>query len=315
MHHCLLNVCNYCPFYCRNHKCKKPKKSKNVESSSKHHKSNGITKKSGGKYGSLADSVPPSNDESVKHKLRLLRSETRRRKNKLSRSSDSAYNIANCFMDAPSTSTGITSSSGSVFRVVEQDSDEEVSLNGACLESRSNSEEESLVNILPTPLNGTHDLCLDSLFMPSSNSNGNVVAIRNQYTRNEHNNSVSDSSNVLCQNLNNYNDMDPCLYLFNEDSTDDSSDCDYTPPKKIRSNETTLSHESSLKSGQCSSGSGYMLRNTKNHLARSSNSISANLNGHSSDDNDYQLEETFRRRSKKPRLNIRKRIGQDSDSN
>lgn len=44
----------------------------------------------------------------------------------------------------------------------------------------NNASEDNLVNILPTPLNGTHDMYINVLEMSSGNTNGNVVTIRNE---------------------------------------------------------------------------------------------------------------------------------------
>lgn len=68
------------------------------------------------------------------------------------------FECSNSSFDTPSTSTGITGSSSAVFRVVEQDSDEDVPEN-------LNNVENNLINILPTPLNGTHDLYINVLEM------------------------------------------------------------------------------------------------------------------------------------------------------
>lgn len=72
--------------------------------------------------------------------------------------------------DTPSTSTGITGSSNSLFRVIEQDSDDEIPPN-VCIENH-NSAENNLINILPTPLNGTHDLYINVLEMNNTGSTG-----------------------------------------------------------------------------------------------------------------------------------------------
>ncbi|KAJ8941914.1 hypothetical protein NQ318_013247 [Aromia moschata] len=77
-------------------------------------------------------------------------------------------------LDAPSTSTGITNSNGVVYRVIEQDSDEEGQGQIATELCDENHvvEEDILVNILPTPLNGTHDMFVNVLEMANGAADG-----------------------------------------------------------------------------------------------------------------------------------------------
>lgn len=252
--------------------------------------------------------------------------------------------VSNSSIDAPSTSTGITGSSNSVFRVIEQDSDEDFPPN-SCLESRSNSE-ENFVNILPTPLNGTHDMCLNALDITNHGSNGNVVALRNEdYMNPEHastsnaTNNINGKHSVMAHGSCHQSDDGPCIDGFsnsddiyindayeyvNSDTfvngnsyinDSDSSDCeyDYTPVKKKCSSDMSTP-DSGFATGPCSSGSTYAIRSSRSHLPCSSRSINGSYNGHSSDDTDYPYEK-IRKRAKKARLNIRKQIGGDSDSN
>lgn len=66
-------------------------------------------------------------------------------------------------LDAPSTSTGITSSKSNLYRVIEQDSDEEPRNGTESHEEDDNPEENNFISILPTPLNGTRDLYINVL--------------------------------------------------------------------------------------------------------------------------------------------------------
>lgn len=66
-------------------------------------------------------------------------------------------------LDTPSTSTGITSSpKRSLYRIIEQDSDDEPRNSNENNEGDS-VEENNFVNILPTPLNGTRDVFINVL--------------------------------------------------------------------------------------------------------------------------------------------------------
>lgn len=306
-------------------------------------KSTSNSKKTGGKHNTRQSSpTHGSEKENRKHKLHIDKSErwTRSKKCKTRENFKdiSENSISNSSIDAPSTSTGITGSSNSVFRVIEQDSDEDLPSNG-CLESRSNSE-ENFVNILPTPLNGTHDLCFNSLDMPNHNTNGNVVALRNEYEdASTSNNPAIATKNVTISHTSCHIEDGPCLDEFNNNegmcvretyqyvsadsfmnggsfiNDSDSSECeyDYTPVKKKHASDITTP-DSGFVTAPCSSSSSYGVHTTKNHPSCSNRSINGSYNGHSSDDPDYAFEK-FRKRAKKARLNIRKQIGGDSDSN
>ncbi|KAF5292282.1 hypothetical protein FQA39_LY03316 [Lamprigera yunnana] len=277
--------------------------------------------------------------ESRKHKLHRDKHEkvTRAKKCKTKQNfKDFCENsVSNSSIDAPSTSTGITSSNN-VFRLVEQDSDEDAPLN-RCLESRTNSE-ENFVNILPTPLNGTHDMCLNALEMSNhnNNNNGNVVALRNEdYLRVEApstSSSINEGKSSIMVQRSCHRQDSPCLEeltheegceFVNSDSCvnnnsyvngSDSSECEYdcNPVKKRSSDMSTP--DSGFVTGPCSSNSSYTIHTSKHHKPGSSRSANSSYNDISSDDPDYPYEK-FRKRAKKARLNIRKKICGDSDSN
>lgn len=135
-------------------------------------------------------------------------------------------------LDAPSTSTGITSSHN-IYRVVEQDSDEETPTSARCL-INGDVENSNLVNILPTPINGTHDMLINVLEMTediinrnSESMNGGASTSRGQRRR------YDSSSCSLGNNGNNYDSADT-----HTDTEDDSEEyeCEYlTPVKRKRS--------------------------------------------------------------------------------
>ncbi|KAK4884518.1 hypothetical protein RN001_000789 [Aquatica leii] len=323
----------------QNRRKRKPShKSKN--SNTKYLKNNGSSKKACSKKNDRSSS-PLSNSyfdkENRKHKLHVDKSErmTRSKKCKTKQNfKDICENsVSSSSIDGPSTSTGITSSA-TVFRVVEQDSDEDIPLN-RCLENTTNSE-ENFVNILPTPLNGTHDMCLNTLEINDHNNNGNVVALRNEdYIRVEAPSTSSlnnDTKTSVIIHNSCQNEEGPCLEKFtNEDAYEfvnsesylnsntyindsDSSECEYdcTPIKKRNSEISTP--DSGFVTGPCSSSSGYTIHSSKSHKPCSSRSVNNSYNEISSDDPDYPYEK-FRKRAKKARLNVRKKICGDSDSN
>lgn len=256
----------------------------------------------------------------------------------------------NMLLDTPSTSTGITSSSSAVFRVLDQDSDEEAlnsPPNGLPEENHlSDHEEENLVNILPTPLNGTQEHVFSSLEMPStsiqqavsngqltngtSSSNGNVVTIRNS---DEYNNEASTSrGSSECHNRkrktaanstpksNYFSDSDedcPSTSAANgngvpgglSSSTDSEYGYDYyTPPKKRRAASYS---DSGCGTGPSSTKSKFMEKYVC--FNKAPEMAGGSQNGYSSEEE--HRNERFRKRVRKARVNIRNRVGADSDSN
>ncbi|RZC41940.1 DDB1- and CUL4-associated factor 5 [Asbolus verrucosus] len=224
-------------------KNRKKKGSQKFKTSSKFKKNNGTNKKSTSSSKHVA-----LEKDNHKHKFVPERSKLRKYRTRQSLRETCDSGASNNSFDAPSTSTGITSSNNSVFRVIEQDSDEDVPPNN-CTEN-GGSEENNFVNILPTPLNGTHDI-----------------------------------------------------------ESDTDYEFDYrTPVKKRR---TVSASDSGCGTGPCSSTSPYPIRNSRNHQECSSNDLYNN--GRDSEE-EFNYEK-FKKRVNKARMNIRKQIGVDSDSN
>lgn len=221
-------------------------------------------------------------------------------------------NTSNNSFDAPSTSTGITGSSNSVFRIIEQDSDEDVPTL-ECTESQSNLE-ENLVNILPTPLNGTQDMYINALEI----TNGNVVTVRNEEYVNATSSNrsfdegrASTSSNGVCRysegpsngKIKDY--VNNSSYLHSSES-DSEYEYNYHTPSPNKKRRSSLNvPDSGCASGPCSSNGSYSRKSARN------SGCSTSFNN----DNDDDYNVTFKKRVKKAKLNIRKHIGADSDSN
>lgn len=306
----------------------------------KYTKHNGYTKKSTSKCNVSTRSSSP--DEEIR-KSKVEPEKIKLRKYRTRQSLKEIFDCSNNSFDAPSTSTGITGSSSSVFRVIEQDSDDDVPPN-VCTE-RPDNLENNLVNILPTPLNGTHDLYINVLEMNNSSAGTNVVTIRNEdYGRASTSNGVSTRWQVehaasTSATTNGNRSNNGCDYeahcsastgslalrknLFNDEHTaEDSfpnttylseSESDYefnyqTPSPSRKRRYSASVTDSGCGSGPCSSNGSYSLRNRRNYV-----SCNNGYNGHSSDD-DYAYV-SFKKRVKKAKLNIRKHIGADSDSN
>lgn len=188
-------------------------------------------------------------------------------------------------LDMPSTSTGITSSNNAVYRIIEEDSDDEVPPN-VC-NNLPEIVEQELINILPTPLNGTHDM---------------------------YNESTDNATNS--HDVNEYTDTDSSMY-------ESEGVVSLTPNFKARNGESATPESGIGSSGACSSsgtnhsgGSQY-----RRHLACSSSSngngsrfMQAPLDDGSDGDQEY-IYERFKQRLKKVRVNIRNQIFGDSDSN
>ncbi|XP_066154685.1 DDB1- and CUL4-associated factor 5 [Euwallacea fornicatus] len=266
----------------------------------------------------------------------------------------------NMLLDTPSTSTGITSSNSSVYRVLEQDSEDEAlnltvhsPQNGDNDEDNhsSNNEEENLVNILPTPLNGTSEHVINALEVPqnsaemsntngqvsngNSASNGNLIAINNNE---DYNNGASTSrgpidlqtskrKNVKRQYVSpkvNFSDSeDECILNYTnghkvEDGystfSSDSDDCEFhTPPTKRR----TISHtDSGFGTSSSNNRSSRCLDKYLNFSSKKTPEIAPGntQNGRTSDEE--HRNERFRKRVRKARMHFRNRVyANDSDSN
>lgn len=127
----------------------------------KYAKHNGYTKKSASKCNSVSARSSSPDEEMQRSKVEPEKPKLRKYRTR--QSLKEIFECSNSSFDAPSTSTGITGSSSAVFRVVEQDSDDDVPP-AVCTENHNNME-NNLINILPTPLNGTHDLYINVLEM------------------------------------------------------------------------------------------------------------------------------------------------------
>lgn len=177
-------------------------------------------------------------------------------------------------IDVPSTSTGITAGSSSnnpIFRVIEQDSDEETSQpNTANCDTRA-APADNFVNILPTPLNGSQDMYINVLEI----ANTNVVA-----------NNLRGSSEFVTENYSSLSDSDYEIVM--------------TPVKQRRTHLSPEMVDSGFATGPCTSSGSKPARNRRHQCDTS--------------DDEYKYEK-FRKRVKKARLNMRKQIGIDSDSN
>ncbi|XP_068896111.1 uncharacterized protein [Tenebrio molitor] len=314
-------------------KNRKKKGSQKSKTSSKFKKNNGTNKKS------PLSSKHAVEKDSHKHKFVSERTKFRKYRTRQSVRETCDSSTSNNSFDAPSTSTGITSSNNSVFRVIEQDSDEDVPPNN-CIEN-GGSEENNFVNILPTPLNGTHDMYINVLEMTNNNSNANVVTVRNEEyeeasTSNRSNSAIlphecgsggymhmfengfasTSNDNANCTgvrrascSVDNYVQNDSYNGYGNESESDTDYEYDYrTPVKKRR---TVSASDSGCGTGPCSSTSPYPIRHTRNHQECSSNDLYNNQRD-SEDEFNY---EKFKKRVSKARMNIRKQIGVDSDSN
>lgn len=204
----------------------------------------------------------------------------------------------------PSTSTGITASTSSLYRIYEQDSDEEIQQQQQpppppASPPTNPTAEQPLINILPTPLNGTHDMYINILQIPISSTNNrsnNVITVRNESVTNYDNNETTNNS-------------------YNRDSDSDSAaeidgpSTSVTPNGKYN-NLGTYTPDSGISSRPCStSGS-----NTSMPCSSGLNNRLRHLEDNS-DDPDWRLE-TFKKRLKRARLNLRNNINHgDSDSN
>lgn len=185
-------------------------------------------------------------------------------------------------LDMPSTSTGITASSSSLYRIYEEESDEEQQQQP----SVSDPPEQQLINILPTPLNGTHDMYINILQVPVQTRN-NVITVRNESVNYENDFARdSDTSDEEIQEKSTPNGKYTGVDNYTPDSGISSRPC------------STNGSNNSVYNMPCSSG-----------LNRHSRNLDDN-----SDDPDWGYE-TFKKRLKRARLNLRNNLNGDSDSN
>ncbi|KAI4466865.1 hypothetical protein MML48_2g00004860 [Holotrichia oblita] len=257
---------------------------------------------------------------------------------------NSSGSANNSSYDVPSTSTGITGTSSSVYRVIEQDSDEEAPPTNVCTENNSNLE-DNFVDIIPTPLNGSHDMYINMIEMPNNINNSNAITMNGNNNNNSNNvvtlrnedytstSSAGHSHSVKCDsggeddeysaefasyiNENGYSNDTNRNNNNNSSYSDSDQDYNYTPVKKRRRNHSEI--DSGFATGSCSSNNSYAKRSLRSNSSVTRTTIATsynnnnNNNDHSSDDDCHY--EKFKKRVKKARVNIRKQIGGDSDSN
>ncbi|KAK9875394.1 hypothetical protein WA026_007789 [Henosepilachna vigintioctopunctata] len=259
--------------------------------------------------------------EKVGKKHKLVPNKSKLKKYRTRQSLREICDNGNNSLDGPSTSTGITGSHNSLFRVIEQDSEEDAPPTG-CVEN-GNEGEENLVNILPTPINGTHDMFINVLEMTRNVINGGDSGATREdgagrpstsrQNRHRYDSAVcidggseraASSNGVTRFPRSSFNGSYPPLAV-NGNNTDSDSDyaCGYVTPIKKR--RTISASDSGFGTGSCST---VKTRDHHNHQQECSNSVSCS----SEDELNY---EKFRKRVKKARLNLRKEIAADSDSN
>ncbi|XP_072390311.1 DDB1- and CUL4-associated factor 5 [Diabrotica undecimpunctata] len=153
---------------------------KRKSAKSKYGKHNGFHKKSHKKCSSERDGSSNACPTPKKHKRSATRpSKYFTRSVKHMTDNDSTENS----LDTPSTSTGITGSERSIFRLIEQDSDEDArNLND--IEGGEGVEANNFVNILPTPLNGSRDVLINILEV----ANGSTRTLRSSTSTTRHSN-------------------------------------------------------------------------------------------------------------------------------
>ncbi|XP_057656981.1 DDB1- and CUL4-associated factor 5 [Diorhabda carinulata] len=139
---------------------------KRKSTKSKYGKHNGFHKKSHKKCPERDCSMPSrkhkkSNGRPSKYFTRSVKNMT---------DNDSTENS----LDTPSTSTGITSSERSIFRLIEQDSDDDAR-NMNEIDGNEELEANNLVNILPTPLNGSRDSLINILEVANGNTSSRTL--------------------------------------------------------------------------------------------------------------------------------------------
>lgn len=158
----------------------------------------------------------------------------------------------------------------------------------------------------------------------SNGANGNVVTLRNEdYTSSRPSTSSANSSSSHsmypvnnCASYTNEADFHNSLEAYINGcrsspayASDSDSNCEYhfTPVKKTRAEISEI--DSGFATGPCSSSS----VNKRNHPSCSTRASNGAYNDRTSDD-EYGYE-SFKKRVKKARMNIRKQICGDSDSN
>ncbi|CAH1117192.1 unnamed protein product [Phaedon cochleariae] len=191
-------------------------------------------------------------------------------------------------LDTPSTSTGITSSEVSVFRLVEDDSDDEVRPANGGGEVEDSVVEGNFVNILPTPLNGTRDVLI------------NVLEVVDEDTRNSRNQTIEEEiiqDTAAVNSLSNTNSIDDA---YNTESSDSDFEYLHTPKRRCIS----VSADSGCGTGPSSSSSSCSTKDLRSHHQVSGS--------RTADDSDKKNRGRW---STKTRKSVRRKIGADSDEN
>lgn len=244
--------------------------------------------------------------------------------------------MVNNTIDAPSTSTGITSSSNSShYRIIEQDSDDEIINNHNSDTIERNGDGNNFVNILPTPLNGLHDKCLNVLEITNNENETRNESSQNYFNFTQHfmeNNPYRSSISVDRPSTSRHRPTSEILRNNFYNIVDTATETTLTVKKTI-SNDYYSETDSELEYDYCTPvkkkhlisgggtdsgcGTGPSSSTLKNHHQECSTYNNNINNDKSSDEEDYNNENNYEKfkRYKKARLNIRKRIVNDSDSN
>ncbi|CAH1965595.1 unnamed protein product [Acanthoscelides obtectus] len=214
----------------------------------------------------------------------------------------------NSSIDAPSTSTGITSSKSALFRLIEQDSDEEPRNSTENAEEDGNTEEvvdqNNFISILPTPINGTKDILINVLEMANTNLSQNQRSHPVRRSQHQQEEAASHSSNSSRQAV--------------DDGFSDTSDSDLeygrTPKRRCISAASDSGCCPSSSASTCSTRNASLEKvpYPKTHQACSSSRAA----GESSDEEGGRRYEKIRRRARNSKaIAARRKISHDSDSN
>lgn len=235
-------------------------------------------------------------------------------------------------MDVPSTSTGITATTPRLYRIVEQDSDEDLDGTGTNEQNNgfrnngNNVDGDRLINILPTPLNGTHDMIMHVLEM---SNNASDVIINNDDANHDDLNGPNSDSEYENYDVDYVTPMKKIKYDSGIGSTS-TKNCPSSSSSKITSNGSSYTSATNSSDNQtgcsskksdntwCEKSVAFTYENSSDeeytdHL-RSSTIITRRqqqLQKHE------QQQSQFNRRkiNKRARLNVRKQLCPDSDSN
>ncbi|CAG9860016.1 unnamed protein product [Phyllotreta striolata] len=262
---------------CSSYRKKYQKNPKRKSSKSKSRKHNGLHKKSH-KKSSEKETKKPKRDRPSKYFTRLSV--------KQMTDNESTENS----LDTPSTSTGITNSERSMFRLIEQDSDDDAR-NANENERPDGVEASNFVNILPTPLNGSRDVLINILEVTNGNSPRNLRSATSA-SRSGANGFASPPAREL--------DDNPSDHGYSQ-SSDSELEYAHTPRRKYED-----AFDSGCGTGPSSSGS-----NGSHKIPRMTPGCST---GERSPDNQSNRFKKCRYAMRKVRR-VKKKIGADSDEN